>query len=520
MKKLTIFIIAFIPMSIFAQNALPVISNVQIELTVDDQLILNYDLEDAENDACEITFRAAEKGALTLDFETSNATGDVGPGIMPGVGKTVTWDYSSLGVSDTDFRLMLVADDGQSVDIQSIVDAVEATELSGNLTFLEGIRHRSTGAAHLEETQDFLRFQFLGKGLELNEQTWDFGSYTARNIIGRKIGTSEEAVTYILDGHYDSVSDAPGADDNASAVAGMIEALRVLAPYSFKKSIRFIGFDLEEEFPGLLGSKKYVNEGIPTGETIGGVLNFEMIGFYSDEPNSQEVPMGFGLLFPDAVVQIEGNENRGDFITVVSDQNSIPLEQAYVNAANTYVPDLKTISLVNGAIIPPDLLRSDHAAFWGGDIPALMITDGAEYRNEFYHTPEDTSDKLNFTFMRQVTQAAVATLAELAEIQHATTWWTDTDFFVSSVGDIGLCEFKISPNPVSTLLRVEWPACQPGDFELELIDLTGRVVRRHRHFASQNFEKQIVDVRGLEAGIYFLRVQNENGQWAERVIVE
>lgn len=521
MKKSYLSLFALLlQVALFSQNALPVISNVQIDLGANDVLTLTFDLEDAENDECAITFRAGEKGGLTLAYDTQSTAGDVGAGIMPGVGKSIEWDYSGLGISDSDFRLMLVADDGQTVDIQAIVDAVDSTELSGNLSFIEGIRHRTAGLPHLEETQDFIRLQFMDKGLETTEQTWASGSYTARNIIGRQIGTAEEATTYILDGHYDTVSDAPGADDNGSAVAGMIEALRILSPYSFKKSVRYIGFDLEEA--GLVGSLRYVDEGIENGESIAGVLNFEMIGFYSEEPNSQTTPNGFGLLFPDAVAALEANDYRGDFVNVVGDQNSLDLIAAYETAAETYVPDLSIIPLdapTGWAVLTPDLGRSDHAAFWLENIPALMLTDGANFRNPYYHSPEDTADKLNYTFMRHVTQAAVATLAELAEIQHATTWWTDTEFFTPTI-EVSPCEFTISPNPVDNILRVEWAACQPGDFELQLIDLQGRTVRQHTRLASQSLDKQIVDVRDLEAGIYFVQLKSENGQWVERVIVE
>ena len=92
--------------------------------------------------------------------------------------------------------------------------------------------------------------------------------------------------------------EAPGADDNGTAIAGMLEAMRILSGFSFRNSLRFIGFDLEE--PGLKGSIRYVSSSIPDYEEIGGVLNMEMIGYTCEEPNCQTVPFGFNLLFPEA----------------------------------------------------------------------------------------------------------------------------------------------------------------------------------------------------------------------------
>ena len=493
--------------------------NVTVTRKAGNILSITYDLLYPTNDLAEVKLRATTKGGVLFDFNTSNATGQVGTGVSGGMGLNIEWDYSAYAGTTQDFRIMLVARQDKLIDIQSLVDQVDSTRLSGDLAFLEGVRHRTAGAAHLSEVQDFIKYQFLENGLETSVQTFANGSYTAQNIIGRLIGTEQEGEVYILDGHYDSVSNSPGADDNASAVAGVLEAVRILAPYGFKKTIRFIGFDLEEA--GLVGSGQYVQNGILPQENINGVLNFEMIGYYSDEPNSQDTPVGFSLLFPEAYDKLEANEFRGDFINIVANGPAKPLWDAYENAITTYVPSLNFVGIqapANWQVIANDLGRSDHAPFWIAGMPAIMLTDGANFRNPYYHTPEDTADKLNYTFMHNVVQATIATLAEVAGIEFAATWWTDTDF-ATPVKEAATCDFQVSHNPAKDFLRVEWNDCQLGDFSIELININGSVVKRVVRPQQLINGQQLIDVRGLEKGVYFLKMKNRYGQAAKKVVI-
>ena len=518
MKSTLTFLFTFLTFWAIAQPIIN-IENVTVELLPDDVMRITYDLLYPTNDLAEVTFRAAKKGAVVFDYNTGNAAGSLGT-IGGGTGLQIEWDYSAYANGMDDFRLMLSAKLNHIVDVQALVDQVDSTRLSGDLAVLEGIRHRTAGAAHLAEVQDFIRFNFQDHELDTEVQTFQSGSYTAQNIIGRKIGMSTETEVYILDGHYDSVSDSPGADDNASAVAGMMEAMRILSPYGFNKSIRFIGFDMEEA--GLIGSSNYVQNGIAVEETINGVLNFEMIGYYSSEPNSQTTPVGFGLLFPDAYVQLEANQFRGDFINLVANAPASALVQAYETAATTYVPNLNFLSIEapsNWAIVASDLGRSDHAPFWNAGMPAIMFTDGANFRNPYYHTADDTADKLNFTFMHNIVQATIATLAEVAEIQEADIWWVDTDFF-TAVDEVAECAFQVSPNPAHEFLKIEWPDCQLGNFTIDLIDINGRSVKRFFNKINQSGSFYQMDVQDLERGIYFLKISNRNGQWARKVVLD
>lgn len=515
MKSNLFFLSLSISTFIFGQNQPPSISNVSLELGANNLLTLHYDVADAEGDPVEIIFRATEKGGLLFNFETSNATGDVGQNVTPGTGKQIQWDFSAYATAQPDFRIMLVANDNQPIDIQALVDQVDSSRLKDDLIFIEGIRHRTAGAAHLEEVKDMIEMRFVENGLETHRQEFNYGNYLAANIIGRMIGTESEGTVYIHDGHFDSVSNAPGADDNGSAVAGVLEALRVLSPYASKKTIKFIGFDLEET--GLTGSAKYVQSGILPGETIAGVVNHEMIGYYTEEPHTQELPSGFEILFPAVVSQLAADEFRGNFISNVGGGFSSDLANAFASAAAQYVPELKVVTL-QPSIFVPDLARSDHASFWQANIPAIMLTDGAEYRNHNYHTPGDTVGTLNFTFMHNVVKAAVATLAELAEVQHATTWWGDTEFF-TNVDELAACGFKISPNPASNSFLFQWNNCAIGTLQLSLLDINGKSVFQ-KQISPTEAGQTLLEVKDLPNGQYFFQAKSGNKKWSEKVVVE
>jgi hypothetical protein len=411
---------------------------------------------------------------------------------------------------------MLIADDLQPIDIQEIVDQVDSVQVFEYLSEIEGSRHRTASPEHLADVQEMLVTSFNEFQLETDIQAFDYGQYEAQNIIGRMIGTHADTAFYIIDGHYDSVSNSPGADDNGSAVAGVLEALRVLSKYAYRKSVKFIGFDLEEA--GLVGSDRYVQNALHPDETLEGVLNFEMIGYYSDEPNSQTVPNGFNFIFPDAIAQLEANDYKGDFITIVADGNSTFLSAAYKEAIDAYIPELNY--LVLDIPVPPsnvpDLLRSDHASFWAEGMPAIMLTDGSNFRNPHYHSPADSIGTLNFTFMSRVIKAAVATIAELAEVRHATTAWTDTDF-TSAIGEPLACHLEMTPNPAGDLVSFKLENCTTEKVQMNIFNVNG--IKMYTLRNETNIEKQEIDVSDWQRGIYMVVIQNGKNKKTQKLIL-
>lgn len=410
-----------------AGNDPPEVTNVLAIVDIGNEFVLfSYDLLDAEQDEIEITLKVSSDSGQTHTVPVDSVEGDIGYPITPGKGKQIIWYYDPETISFDEesvdgFIAKIIADDLQEVDIQELVDEVDSLNLRNDLTFIEGIRHRTAGFAHLEATKDFIEERFLSSGLQVNRHEFTFQGYGAANIIGSLPGQSQEEIIYIIDAHFDTVSNSPGADDNGSGVVGMLESMRVLSAHNFAHTIKFIGFDLEEELGVGAGSRRYVNEAIMPYEQIEGVFNLEMIGYSCNQPNCQQLPAGFDVLFPEFYASVAAHDFRGDFIANVSNENSNPIRLAFDNCAAEFVPELRVLSLAvagNGQIAP-DLRRSDHAFFWDAGYQALILSDTANFRHPNYHRPNETLGSLDFDFMANVVKATVATVAKLADIRHS-----------------------------------------------------------------------------------------------------
>ncbi len=502
----------------FSQNLPPKIKN--FKATPDwlaKTLTLTFDLADPENDPLEIVVQGSTDGGKT--FATWTAAGDAGFPVAPVPGKQITCDLSALAGQPLSFAVRLLAFDQHPWDLQWLVNQVDSNRLRQRLRFIEGTRHRSGGPVHLQEVRDSLERHYRGLGYFTEAQPFLYGNYTGKNYLGTRPATGSPNHSVIVDGHYDSVSNGPGADDNGSAVAATLEISALLAPYPTLRNLRFINFDMEED--GLVGSTAYVKTLAAT-DTVEGVFNFEMIGYFSQKKNSQTAPTGFNILFPAAYAQLQADTFRGNFITNVGNTNSEALINLFQNAAAQYVPSLKSIPLNvpgTGGLVP-DLTRSDHAPFWLKNIPALMLTDGANFRNKAYHTAGDTLGILNFTFMANTTKAALAAIAELAGVQHGA--WATAAFAASvatgEAGDpcAGALHFWAENRAKLVLQR---SGCATGAFLLEIFDGAGRLVFSKKVDAAGDSDVEISLGQALPAGVCFGRIQGENIDWAEQFVV-
>jgi len=299
-----------------------------------------------------------------------------------------------------------------------------------------------------------------------------------------------------------------------------LEIARILSKYQFKNSIRYIGFAFEEQ--GLVGSLQYVNSGIKTYEEIYGVLNMEMIGYYSDEPNSQTIPAGFGLLFPDAVQQINADQNRGNFLTVVGNVASQPLLNTFLQGCDSFVPALRRIPLAvpGTGTIAPDLRRSDHARFWDAGYKALMLTDGADTRNANYHKPADSIGTLNMVFLGNSTRAVLAAAALLAEPLNAGA----DQFALSSLSGVHdhafPCKAEVFPNPTKQTLFIRLGECGGERLTVRLFNLEGKELLMqvlHTEGVQQTFQ---FPVNGLSAGTYLLVLDEGHSSLSLQVVVD
>jgi uncharacterized repeat protein (TIGR01451 family) len=216
------------------------------------------------------------------------------------------------------------------------------------------------------------------------------GGTSLDNVEGTLDGWGPGSDTiYIACAHYDSTSNAPyttapGADDNASGVAAVLEAARVLSQYRYRHTLRFVTFAGEEQ--GLFGSFYYVRDAYLAGTDIGGAINLDMVAYDSDDDDVMEVHAG----------------TRSD---------SQALGTALLNANATYGLALTPEYITSGATS-----ASDHARFWSYGYPAILLIEDFQDFNPDYHQTSDTLDKLDLPYATRFVQATVATLAELADI--------------------------------------------------------------------------------------------------------
>lgn len=515
-----LFILLFLSSNfLHAQNGAPAIQNFTASVDWPAQtLTLTYDVNDPENDPLEIQVQFSNDGGKTFAVTNQVAvSGDVGFPVLPGTGRTISCDLSNLSGSGT-FQARLVALDRQPFDLQELVNAVDSNRLRSNLEFVEGIRHATAGLAHLQAVRDSIENVFSALQLHTEKQVFMSGNYAATNVLGSAPGIGQADSVIIVDAHYDSVSNAPGADDNGSGTVGVWEIARLLSRYPTKKTVRYIGFDQEEA--GLVGSIQYISNGVPANETIAGVLNFEMIGYYSEEPNSQTLPTGFNIFFPDVAAALTADQYRGNFITNVGQAALPQVANLFASSAASYVPDLKVLTVLEPVGFTLfDLRRSDHAPFWVSGIPAVMITDGANFRNECYHTPGDTlNEKLNFTFMANVVKATLAAAAQFAEVQHG--HWATANFegTVRATALQRLCTVSAGVYPNGGRQPgLFFGECPITNLHVNLFDANGRLVHSERIDAPPQQEWYPLDTPDLPAGIYFLHLQAAEGKHTLKV---
>jgi len=287
---------------------------------------------------------------------------------------------------------------------QALADCVELPRWQADLQFIADIR--TPGSPHWQAVQDLCADRLTEYGYEV--QLFDYG--TGINVLGRRLGSAQPEQQVVIAAHYDHIPDCLGADDNASGVAALLEVARVLALAEFDRTVLVACWDEEED--GLIGSEAHVAAATAAGDQILVNFNYDMIGYFDDAPNSQTVPPGFELAFPDAYAELTTNEFRGDFIALISDAESHDHSLALGAAADRIGLRKALLELPAGTEsteVFGDLRRSDHASFWDGGYPAIFLSDSGEFRNPNYHCfggPDQVSD-LNAQFATDVARITV-----------------------------------------------------------------------------------------------------------------
>jgi len=214
---------------------------------------------------------------------------------------------------------------------------------------------------------------------------------THQNLILNLPASAKNQKPPILIGaHYDAVPGTPGADDNATGVAALLELARIFAAEPIKYPMQFVAFDMEEY--GLLGSQQYAADLKKQGQPIRLMLSLEMLGYCDSTPGSQRYPAGLERFYP----------NRGDFIALIGNLTAIPdLIRLSSNIRKVGTP-AEWLPVPNRGLIVPQTRLSDHAPFWDNGYRAMMVTDTAFMRNPHYHQTSDRIDTLDLDFLTGV----------------------------------------------------------------------------------------------------------------------
>lgn len=259
-------------------------------------------------------------------------------------------------------------------------------------------------AENLDRAADYIRQQFSRSGGTVTEQTYQVDEQTYRNIIVTVGPDTRERI--VVGAHYDSYGNMPGADDNASGIAGLIELANVLAKAHLDRKVELVAYTLEEP-PNFrtanMGSTVHATALKKNGVNVRAMICLEMIGYFTDKENSQEYPVAaLKSVYP----------SKGEFIAVVGSIQDASLTRQ-VKAAMQSQGTVPVWS-INAPPALPGIDFSDHLSYWAQGYDAVMITDTAFYRNKKYHEPADTTDRLDFKRMAEVIAEVSVAVQDLA----------------------------------------------------------------------------------------------------------
>lgn len=282
-----------------------------------------------------------------------------------------------------------------------------ARNLRRHVDALAGMGPRSTRRPEaLAGAADYIEQQLRGFGYATRDLSFRSDGIDVRNIDAERAGGARAGDIVVLGGHYDTVDSSPGANDNGSGIAAMLELARLYASVPPAVTLRFAAF-VNEEPPFFMteemGSLVYARACRGRNDRIIAMYALETIGYYTEDPGTQEYPEPFHLLFP----------SIGDFIAMVANFRSATLLVRTIDAfrRQSSLPAL-------GAPAPesvPGVSWSDHWSFWQQGYPAVMLTDTAPFRYPHYHAPTDTPDKLDYARMAALVHGMTSVIATMGE---------------------------------------------------------------------------------------------------------
>ncbi|MFM1798106.1 MAG: hypothetical protein RLZZ117_384 [Cyanobacteriota bacterium] len=266
-----------------------------------------------------------------------------------------------------------------------------------DLNLLARPRHCHWDPMGLLAVRSILR-ERLGRLGPVEEHTFQLGSAPGTNLLLKLPGQRPELAPLLVGAHYDGAPQTPGADDNASGVAALLELARRWRDHPPRRPVWLVAFDQEEE--GLLGSRALAQRMRADGERLHLMVSLEMLAFTSPVQRYPHPAMRW----------IYGS--RGDFIALVSNLGAIPLLPGLAREVGRHVTT-KVLPVPWRGRSLPDTRRSDHSPFWDQGFNALMVTDTSFLRNPHYHRPSDDLSTLDLRFLKAVCEGLHAGLHQL-----------------------------------------------------------------------------------------------------------
>lgn len=259
----------------------------------------------------------------------------------------------------------------------------------------------------LQDASQFIEETLKSQGYEVQSQEYAVQGKTVRNLVAEIPGGTRAGEIVVVGAHYDTVFDCPGADDNGSGIAGLLEVARLLKHSGVRpeRTLRFVAF-VNEEPPyfqtATMGSRVYAKRAREHHDNVVAAISLEMLGTYLDTEGSQQYPSGVGWLYP----------SKGNFIGFVGNVASRPLVREAVRSFR------RTTQFPSQGIAAPEGIMgigwSDHWSFWQEGYPGIMVTDTAFFRNKNYHMPSDTAGTLDYERMGRVVQGIARVVAEIS----------------------------------------------------------------------------------------------------------
>jgi Zn-dependent M28 family amino/carboxypeptidase len=260
-------------------------------------------------------------------------------------------------------------------------------------------------AGELAEAAKYIEGVLSESGYIVTRQPYDVHGVTVANVEAELAGGSLRNELVVIGAHYDSVIGSPGANDNASGVGALLEIARLLANNVHARTVRFVAFTNEEP-PFFqtedMGSVRYAQRSRRRNEQIVAMLALETIGYYSEVKGSQSYPFPLSAFYPD----------RADFIGFVGNVSSRHLIRRAVEAFRKHTDFPAESTAAPGWMT--GIGWSDHWSFWQEGYPALMVTDTALFRYDYYHSAEDTPEKIDYERLGRVVAGLAGVVAELA----------------------------------------------------------------------------------------------------------